>query len=185
MMKIASLSALLCMVVIVWAQHTPCGSTPPGFQHFMRGYDLSTIDLLNPDSMNWMKPILTQTCDVGTTYVNDYNGKTYTIPDQLDAPPLNVGGDQSQAYSVLTRDSQSFKEQLAITMKESAFFGLFSSSQSFSEAASMLLSEYVYAGIRSSHMSAYEMSLHEFYRTDLMNLSSDAQFLAGQPKRVQ
>jgi hypothetical protein len=160
--------------------HAPCSSTPPGFQLFTRGYDLSTLDLLNPQSLGWKKTLLVDSCDSGTTYVNDYNGRTYSVPDQLSGQPLNVAGDVTKAFTLLSDNSQSFKEKLAVTIGESAFFGLFSSSQTASESFSLLTSEYVFAGVRSSHMSAYQMSLHESFRTDIMNLSSDCQFLVDQ-----
>ena len=169
---------LLAVTFMHAVQSAACGSTPPGFQNFTKGWDLSTIELLDPNDMKEKTNVLMQTCDPNTPpIVNDYNGKTYMVPDQLAGPPLNVAGDVKQAFVLLVNSSQSFRENLAVTIGEEAFFGLFSSSQTFSEAASLLMNEYVYTGIQSSHMAAYEMNLHEAFRADIMNLSSDCQYL--------
>ena len=159
------------------AAATACGSTPPGFQLFTKGWDLSTIDLLNPNDMKMKTTVLATTCDAGTTYVNDYNHQTYMMPDQLAGQPVNVAGDVKQAFELLVDASQSFREQLAVTIGESAFFGLFSSSQTFYEAASLLMNESVYTGIQSSHMAAYEMNLLEPFVANLMNLTISCQYL--------
>lgn len=121
--------------------------------------------------------VLAATCDAGTTYVNDYNHQTYMMPDQLAGQPVNVAGDVKQAFELLVDASQSFREQLAATIGESAFFGLFSSSQTFYKAASLLMNESVYTGIQSSHMAAYEMNLLEPFVANLMNLTISCQYL--------
>ena len=84
---------------------------------------------------------------------------------------------KKQAFELLVDASQSFREQLAATIGESAFFGLFSSSQTFYKAASLLMNESVYTGIQSSHMAAYEMNLLEPFVANLMNLTISCQYL--------
>ena len=168
---------LLLLTLMHSAAATACGSTPPGFQLFTKGWDLSTIELLNPNDMKMKTNVLAATCDAGTTYVNDYNHQTYMMPDQLAGQPVNVAGDVKQAFELLVDASQSLREQLAVTIGESAFFGLFSSSQTFYKAASLLMNESVYTGIQSSHMAAYEMNLLEPFVANLMNLTISCQYL--------
>ena len=106
---------------------TPCGSLPPGYTYFTKGWDLSTIDLINLNDMNEKTTVLETTCNPNTPpFVNDYNNKTYMLPDQLAGPPINVAADVTHAFELLVTDSQSFRENLAETISESAFFGLFS-----------------------------------------------------------
>ena len=157
---------------------TPCGSLPPGYTYFTKGWDLSTIDLINLNDMNEKTTVLETTCNPNTPpFVNDYNNKTYMLPDQLAGPPVNVAADVTHAFELLVTDSQSFRENLAETISESAFFGLFSKSKSYYESASLLASEYVYTGIQSSYMAAYEMDLVESFVADRMNLTVSCQYL--------
>ncbi len=170
---------LFLIHLTLYAAHAAsCGSLPPGSPYMTKGWKLTDIELSNPDAMNEKTTVIEFTCDPkNPSYVNEYNNRSYMLPDQLAGPPVNVGGDITNAFEFLVRDSQSFTEHLAETISESAFFGLFSSSQSKSETASLLASEYVYAGIRESHMAAYEMNLHEPFRADIMRLSGDCQYL--------
>ena len=92
-----------------------CGSLPPAYELFTRGYDLSSIELLNPKwheleavcNYNFMcKRInLCQWVIARTTFLINF---------QL-IHPLNVGGDATVEASVLVQPSQSFREQLALT----------------------------------------------------------------------
>jgi hypothetical protein len=174
------LTLILFATLALSCSAKPCGTLPPGFNLLAKGYDLSTINLLDSDGMNWKNYVLDVSCNQSLTYVNDYNNKMYQVPDQLDGTPLNVGGSAKETTNILTNNSQAFKESLAVEIEESAFWGLFSSSQSFTQSAILNAQEYVYAGVITSHVASYQLELHESFRTDLMRLGSDAQFLVDQ-----
>ena len=70
------IAVLALVVAAAGAANDPCGTPPPGFEIFEPGYDLSDIDLLNLNNMNWKRPAIAVSCQPGNTYVNDYNKKT-------------------------------------------------------------------------------------------------------------
>lgn len=175
-----SISLLSLALLLPDAAQAACGTQPPGFSFLASGFDLSKIDLLNlDDATGQYLYALNNTCNQNISYVSDYTGETYSLPDQLDGFPLNIGGDMTQADSIFVSSSLGFKQQLAATVGVSAFFGMFSKSLSVAESIQFITNASVYTGVRQSHAPIYHMALHPAIRTDIMGLSSDCSDLVS------
>ena len=153
-----------------------CGDVIPGFELFESGYTLTDLDLLSPMDLGWKKAILTRSCNTNQTMYNEYLSKEFQQPDQVDSI-IQVGGSGTSQTSILVTDSKQLSIDLLLTISKSFLFGIFSSTKTFFAKFMALTQEAVYVGRRYVYESAYKISLHDSLRTDIMNLSDDAQFL--------
>jgi len=156
-----------------------CDKVMPGFELFENGYTLTDLNLLSPLDLGTKKTILKRSCNNNLSVYNEYIGSEFQQPDQVDSI-IEIGGSGSTQTSLLITNSEQLSVDLLLTISESFLFGIFSSSESFFATFKSLVQDAVYFGRRYVYESTYKIGLHDSFRTDIMNLSDDFQFMIDQ-----
>lgn len=113
-----------------------CSNLAPGLERMSYGVDITKLDLFHDYSVDtddgFVNKLIDYTCNDGKTWNSSYDGKTYQIPDQIEAFSALSAGMVISETSVYSDRKQMKKDMAAeVGVDIESLYGAFSSSLTY------------------------------------------------------
>ena len=159
-----------------------CSNIVPGGEKMLFGWNMAKLNFKPIGSSDYSGfgsiPVIEPTCNNGQTW-KSINGQVYSLPDQTTGIVRTSGGSFTQANIIRYSQITDAFLSISATIGVKYVFGMFGHSSTIQSYIHSIVNQDMTVGYVESIISSYELDLHPLFRTDLFNLTNDAQYLAN------